>query len=112
MGLGVVDVIVGDALADRAKHLGDRLRDGLRALQGRHQAIGDIRGRGLLLGVEIATDRETRAPGHELIVQLTDRCFELGLNVNRVGGPHSVWRLAPPLTITEEEVDEAVAIMD
>ena len=108
MGLAVIDVIVGDALADRAKHLGDRLRDGLRALQGRHQAIGDIRGRGLLLGVEIVTDRETRAPGHEL----NDRCFELGLNVNRVGGPHSVWRLAPPLTTTEEEIDEAVAIMD
>ncbi|MDD9926618.1 MAG: aspartate aminotransferase family protein [Rhodospirillaceae bacterium] len=112
VGLAVVDVIVGDALADRAKRLGDRLWAGLRALQDRHEAIGDIRGRGLLLGVEIVTDRETRAPGHELIVQLTDRCFELGLNVNRVGGPHSVWRLAPPLTITEEEIDEAVAIMD
>ncbi len=92
--------------------MGDRLLKGMSALQVRHDAIGDSRERGLLLGVEIVTDRETGAPWHELIVQMTDRCFELGLNVNRVGGPHSVWRLAPPLTITEEEVDEAVAIMD
>jgi len=82
------------------------------ALQVRHDAIGDIRERGLLRGFEIVTDRETGAPGHELIVQLTDRCFELGLNVNRVGGPHSVWRLAPPLTIAEDKIDQAVAIMD
>ena len=44
--------------------------------------------------------------------RLGQRCFELGLNVNRVGGPHSVWRLAPPLTIEHDEIDEATAIID
>lgn len=112
VGLAVIDVILGENLAERAQRLGERLVAGLKDLQQRHAAIGDVRGRGLLLGVEIVTDRETRAPGHDLIVALTDRCFELGLNVNRVGGPHSVWRLAPPLTITEEEIDQALDIMD
>ena len=112
VGLSVIDVIVTDNLAERAARLGKRLTAGLEELQRRHESVGDIRGRGLLLGVEIVTDRETRAPGHDLIAQLTDRCFALGLNVNRVGGPHSVWRLAPPLTIAEDEIDQAVAIMD
>jgi 2,2-dialkylglycine decarboxylase (pyruvate) len=112
VGLAVIDVIVGEGLAARAKALGLYLKDRLLALQERFEVIGDVRGRGLLLGVEIVADRETREPGHELIAALTARCFALGLNINRVGGPHSVWRIAPPLTITEGEIDEAVAILD
>ena len=112
VGLAVVDVILSEELAERAASMGQYLHDHLLELQQRYEAIGDIRGRGLLLGVEIVADRETREPGHELIKLLTDRCFELGLNVNRVGGLHSVWRLAPPLTISKAEIDQAMDIMD
>ena len=112
VGLAVVDVILSEKLAERAASMGQYLQDHLLELQRRYEAIGDIRGRGLLLGVEIVADRETREPGHELIKLLTDRCFELGLNVNRVGGLHSVWRLAPPLTVSKAEIDQAMDIMD
>ena len=112
VGLAVVDVILSEKLAERAASMGQYLQDHLLQLQHRYEAIGDIRGRGLLLGVEIVADRETREPGHELIKLLTDRCFELGLNVNRVGGLHSVWRLAPPLTVSKAEIDQAMGIMD
>ncbi len=112
VGLAVIDVILGDNLVERAKSLGARLKDRLLELQRRHEAIGDVRGKGLLLGVEIVADRETREPGHDLIATFTDRCFALGLNINRVGGPHSVWRIAPPLTITEGEIDQAIGIID
>ena len=112
VGLAVVDVILTENLVERAASMGQYLQDRLAELQLRYKAIGDIRGRGLLLGVEIVADRATRAPGHELIKLLTNRCFQLGLNVNRVGGLHSVWRLAPPLTISKSEIDRAIEIMD
>lgn len=112
VGLAVIDVILTENLVERAASMGQYLKDHLVKLQRRYEAIGDIRGRGLLLGVEIVADRVTREPGHELIKLLTNRCFQLGLNVNRVGGLHSVWRLAPPLTISEAEIDQAIEIMD
>lgn len=112
IGLAVVDVILTENLVERAASMGQYLQDQLAELQLRYEAIGDIRGRGLLLGVEIVVDPETREPGHELIKLLTDRCFQLGLNVNRVGGLHSVWRLAPPLTVSKTEIDQAIEIMD
>ena len=112
VGLAVINVILADNLVNRAASLGRYLQNQLTELQNRYEAIGDVRGRGLLLGVEIVASRETREPGHELIKKLSDRCFELGLNVNRVGGIHSVWRIAPPLTVSEAEIDQAIEIMD
>lgn len=112
VGLAVVEVILAEQLADRAAEMGRYLKDCLCELQIRHEAIGDVRGRGLLLGVELVADRTTREPGHALIEKLTKHCFVLGLNINRVGGPHSVWRIAPPLTVSRDEIDRAIAIMD
>lgn len=112
VGLAVVEVILEEKLTEHAASVGQYLKDRLYELQQRHEVIGDIRGRGLLLGIEIVADRMTKEPGHALIKALSERCFALGLNINRVGGPHSVWRIAPPLTITRDEVDQAIAIMD
>ncbi len=112
VGLAVVDVILSENLTERAATIGQYLMDRLCELQNRHETIGDVRGRGLLLGVEIVVDRATKEPGHELITALSERCIELGLNINRVGGPHSVWRLAPPLTVSRNEIDQAIEIMD
>lgn len=112
VGLAVVGVILDEDLAARAESVGRYLKDRLCELQSRHNAIGDVRGHGLLLGVEIVADRKTREPGHDLIKALTKRCYDLGLNINQVGGPHSVWRIAPPLTISEKEIDHAVKVMD
>lgn len=112
VGLAVVDVIIDEKLHQRAFELGQYLQTRLGELQERYDIIGDVRGRGLLLGVEIIADAVTRQPGHELITSLTQKCFALGLNLNQVGGPHSVWRIAPPLTISKQEIDQAIEIMD
>ncbi|MCP4425752.1 MAG: aspartate aminotransferase family protein [Chloroflexi bacterium] len=112
VGLAVVDVILDEKLAERAAVIGQYLKDRLCELQRRHEAIGDVRGRGLLLGVEIVANRKTREPGHTLIKALTERCYALGLNINRVGGRHTIWRIAPPLTISKDEIDQAIEIMD
>jgi 2,2-dialkylglycine decarboxylase (pyruvate) len=114
VGLAVIDVVVSERLPERAAAMGARLRAGLQELAGRHPLIGDIRGRGLLVGVELVTDRETREPADDLGELATDECLARGLSMNIVRhvGANSVWRIAPPLTVSEDEIDLALSIMD
>ena len=114
VGLAVLDVVVEERLPERAAAMGARLRAGLLELATRHEAIGEVRGRGLLLGVEFVTDRATREPADALGAAATDECLARGLSMNIVRhiGANSVWRIAPPLTVTEDEIDQALSIMD
>ena len=114
VGLAVIETIERERLIERAREMGDYLRTGLESLQQRYEAIGDIRGDGLLIGVELVADRESREPHHLLGARTTERCLELGLSMNIRRRPErgSVWRIAPPLTVTREEIDEALAILD
>ncbi len=114
IGRAVLQTVLADDLPRRALELGARLRAGLEELQGRHEAIGDVRGQGLMLGVDLVSDRETRAPAERYGSAVTARCLELGLNVNIVKFPGlgSVLRIAPPLTIAPEEIDLGLEIMD
>lgn len=109
----VVKVVLEERLGERAKIMGARLKEGLAELQLRHEVIGDVRGMGLLLGVEFVKDRESREPDPELGAKLTRRCRELGLSMNVTGsaGMAAVWRIAPPLTIDEAEIDRGLEIM-
>lgn len=114
VGLAVLEVLVRDQLAERAARMGDYLKSGLDQLHERYEVVGDIRGRGLLWGVEIVKDRQTRQPDHDLGAAITGRCLDLGLNMNIVNfpGSHSVWRIAPPLTVSTQEIDSALTIID
>ena len=113
-GLAVLDVIEEEDLADRARRLGDYLLARLRELQGEHEEIGDVRGRGLLVGMELVEDRSSRRPANELGAAVTRECLERGLSMNivRAGTSANTFRIAPPLVVTEEEIDLAVEIMD
>ena len=99
----VCDTLLPSLPSDAPAPLGDYLRRGLLELQQRHEAIGDVRGLGLLLGVELVRDRNTREPYHQLGALTTQRCFELGLSMNIRRRPErgSVWRIAPPEKMTE-----------
>jgi 2,2-dialkylglycine decarboxylase (pyruvate) len=114
VGLAVLDTLKREHLMERARTQGAYLRGCLLTLQQRHEAIGDVRGAGLLLGVELVQDRATKQPFHELGALTTQRCFELGLSMNIRRRPErgSVWRIAPPLTVSNDEIDRAVAILD
>jgi 2,2-dialkylglycine decarboxylase (pyruvate) len=114
--LAVLDVVEQENLAAQAKQRGDYLLARLRELQDRHEVIGDVRGMGLLSGIELVEDRETRNPARQLGVDFTNECENCGLSVNlvrgRTGGNANCVRMAPPLTISIEEIDLAVSIMD
>jgi len=114
VGLAVLEVVLRDKLAQRAAERGARLEAGLRELQQRYEVIGDVRGRGLLLGVELVEDRHGRKPAHGLGLAITRRCLELGLSMNIGISPArgSIWRLAPPLTVSEAEIDAGLTILD
>ncbi|MGI5499318.1 aspartate aminotransferase family protein [Lentzea sp. CA-135723] len=114
VGLTVIDVLTRGAYDQIARRLGDRLRTGLLDLQTRHEVIGDVRGRGLLQGIELVTDRTTKTPAAEFGSKAINRCLELGLHLNIVQfpGSSSIFRMAPPLTITDAELDRGLDILD
>lgn len=114
VGLAVLETLERERLMDRAVEMGGYLRGRLEGLKQKYEAIGDVRGEGLLLGVELVKDREKRQPYHELGAATTERCFELGLSMNIRRRPErgSVWRIAPPLTVSREEIDQGVDILD
>ena len=114
VGLAVLAVLARENLAERAREMGTYLKDGLLNLKQRYEVIGDVRGRGLLLGVELVKDRHSRTPDAALGARITRRCLELGLSMNIVSLPSmgAVWRIAPPLTVTKDEVDLGLSILD
>ncbi|MDF1484536.1 aspartate aminotransferase family protein [Ramlibacter sp. H39-3-26] len=113
IGLKVLEVVERDGLAQRAAVAGARLEQGLRGLQEKHGCIGDVRGRGLLLGVEIVQDRRTKAPAPELGAAITQACMGLGLSMNvvQLPGMGGVFRIAPPLTVSDAEIDLGVELL-
>jgi 2,2-dialkylglycine decarboxylase (pyruvate) len=113
-GLAVLKVLVRDKLAEHAAELGAHLREGLLAMQQRYEIIGDVRGMGMLQGVEVVKDRHTRESDPELGHAVTKRALELGVSMNIVshGSLAAVWRIAPPLTVTKEELDLGLEILE
>jgi 2,2-dialkylglycine decarboxylase (pyruvate) len=114
VGLAVLKVIAEEQLVERARTMGAYMRRRFEDLQQRYEAIGDVRGAGLLLGVELVQDRASRKPAHELGARTTRKCLEQGLSMNIRRRPErgSVWRIAPPLTVAAEEIDRAVDIIE
>lgn len=113
-GLAAFEILHEEELGKNALIKGNYLKGQLIELQTKHECIGDVRGIGLLLGVEIVKDRETKIPDDKLGQNICDRCLELGLNMNivRMKGYGSVFRIAPPLTISKEEIDLGITILD
>jgi 2,2-dialkylglycine decarboxylase (pyruvate) len=107
-------VVLRDRLAERASAAGARLRSGLERLRDMYDCVGDVRGRGLLVGMEIVADKESKKPAPEIGDAVTRRCLELGLSMNIVGipGMGGVFRIAPPLTVTDAEIDLGLGILD
>ena len=114
VGLAVLETLRKENLVERARTTGAYLRGRLLELQERYEVIGDVRGEGMLLGVELVKDRQSRLPFHELGALTTRRCFELGLSMNIRRRPErgSVWRIAPPLTVSHDEIDRGIEILD
>jgi 4-aminobutyrate aminotransferase len=110
--VAVLETIERDDLVANAAARGDELSAGLRALMARDERIGDVRGPGLMIGLELVRDRVTREPDAELATAIMQRCADLGLLLLTCGTAHNVIRWIPPLDVTAAEVNEALGIFE
>ena len=112
VGLAVLDIIGEEGLQERAREVGGRLLAGLRELAGRHPLIGDARGRGLFLGIELVLDRDTRDPAPEHAAHVVQRMRELGILLSTDGPDHNVIKMKPPLAFSAADADLLLERLD
>jgi alanine-glyoxylate transaminase/(R)-3-amino-2-methylpropionate-pyruvate transaminase len=108
-----VDVIVEEGLADNSASRGAELKEGLEALKRRHRAVGDVRGRGLMLGIELVRDEPggDRTPAVDATLRILEETRKRGLLIGRGGLHGNVLRVAPPLIVSKRDVDDALTIL-
>ena len=110
-GSAVLDVIDEDGLQDNCKVVGKRLRSGLDKLMREHSIIGDVRGMGLMLGVELVRDRSTKEPAKAETLDLLESAREMGVLIGKGGIDGNVVRIKPPMCITADDADFAVDVI-
>ncbi len=109
-----IDVIEERRLVDNAAAMGALLREGLEGLKAKHRVVGDVRGRGLMQGVELVADERAgdRTPAVEATTRLFEETKKRGLLVGRGGLYGNVVRVAPPLVVGKTEIEQALRILD
>jgi 4-aminobutyrate aminotransferase len=111
-GLATLQVIREEGLLENARRMGDRFLVGLRSLQPQYPAIGEVRGLGLMLALEMIVDGSDKEPDPRAAMDLLNLCLERGLLAYMAGTFGNVVRFIPPLTVTGEQVDLALSILD
>jgi len=109
--VAVIDIIQESNYLERASKLGNEMKKKLQALQEDHKIVGDVRGQGLMLGIELVRDRDTKEPAIQEMLQIMEYCREKGLLIGKGGLDNNVVRLQPPLELTSEQIDEACSIL-
>ena len=104
-GLAVLDVIENEGLQANAREIGKRLREGLLDLQKRHALIGDVRGHGLFLAVELVLDPDSKAPATDNTRTIVNALRERGVLTNMIGPDANILKLRPPLVVTSGQAD-------
>ena len=110
--LANLDYIEDNDLQHNAQRVGKFLKDGLRDLGERHEIVGDVRGKGLMLGVELVKDHDTKEPAADLAAKAMEGARERGLLIGKGGLYGNVLRISPPLTITEDDAAQAIETLD
>ncbi len=111
-GLKVIEVIEQDKLLDRAVELGKIAKGRLEAMQGKYEIIGDVRGLGSMIGIELVKDRKTKEPATKETDEICKKCLEHGLIIISCGVLHNVLRLMFPLVIKQDELDKGLDILE
>ncbi len=114
VGDKVLEIVLRDNLVENSRSMGLHLQAGLQKLKERYGCIGDVRGRGLMAGLEIVGDRETKEPAIDLARRVASKMYELGLwaNLSSHSSFSGVFRIAPPIVITKEQSDQGLEIME
>src|SRR6266699_3377928 len=112
IGLAVLNVLAEERLQANAHRVGTSLMNGLRQLMEKHPLIGDVRGLGLFVGVELVRDRETQSPAAAQASYIANRMSERGILLSTDGPFHNVLKIKPPMVFTDANADFLVATLD
>jgi 4-aminobutyrate aminotransferase-like enzyme len=112
IGLAVLDVVLEENLQAHAHHIGERMLHGLRGLMDSHEIIGDVRGSGFFLGVELVQNRKTLEPAAKEASLVVNRLRAEGILLGADGSFHSVIKFRPPMPFSESDADLLVATLD
>jgi 4-aminobutyrate aminotransferase-like enzyme len=107
----VLDVVTDERLQHRADVLGRRMLDGLGELASRHEVVGDVRGTGLFVGVELVTDRAARVPAGATAARVIEEVKARGVLISSDGPEHNVLKVKPPMVLSEADVDRFVTVL-
>jgi alanine-glyoxylate transaminase/(R)-3-amino-2-methylpropionate-pyruvate transaminase len=111
-GLAVLDVIEQDGIQQNAAAMGARFRSGLEELERRHRLVGNVRGRGLMIGLELVRDRSTKEPAKEETLAVMEHAREMGVLLGKGGLDGNTLRIKPPMCLTAADVDFALDVLD
>ena len=112
IGMAVLDVLAEERLQSNALRVGSRLMDGLRTLMEKRPLIGDVRGMGLFIGVELVSNRETLAPAADEAAYIANRMKDCGILIGTEGPLHNVLKIRPPMVFTEADADFLLATLN
>lgn len=111
-GLAVLEAIDEDGLMANSRVVGGRFKAGLEDLMRRHRLIGDVRGKGLMLGLELVRDRGTKEPAKEAALEIMELAREMGVLLGKGGLDGNTLRIKPPMCVTAADVDFALEVLD
>jgi 4-aminobutyrate aminotransferase-like enzyme/Ser/Thr protein kinase RdoA (MazF antagonist) len=112
IGKEVLDIVDDEGLMENARIMGDQLLDGLHQLQDKYEIIGDIRGYGLFIGVDLVTDRASRKPGTQIADYIKNRMRENRILIGTEGPKDNILKIRPPLTIETKDVAMLLTVLD
>ncbi len=111
-GLATLEVIDEEGIQQNADIIGSHIKQGLESLQDKHDLIGEVRGMGLMLGVELVTDRKTKTPATAQAAAVMERCRDLGLIIGKGGLFGNTLRIKPPMCINKDDANFMLAVID
>jgi len=111
-GRAVLRVIDDERLQENSKRVGDALRQVLMRLHQRHEIVGEVRGRGLMLAIELVTDRSTKTPATRETADIFEKTREHGLVVSKSGANRNILRMVPPMCLQLEDVETIAEALD
>jgi alanine-glyoxylate transaminase / (R)-3-amino-2-methylpropionate-pyruvate transaminase len=111
-GKAVLEIIEREKLQENSLTIGNRLLAGLNQLKEKHKLIGDVRGKGLMLGIELVKDRQSKEPAKEASAQILETCKEMGLLLGKGGLWGQTIRFSPPMCVNEQDADFLLEVLD